>query len=337
MHVRDWCQFDHASDALPYVNLLDDAWTYVDQNLQQSIDAFNGIVGPKYSYDALVQTTHKKLLQLMDKKFMDEVLDKADWKDVVRIKCLSNNGALSWLNVPYNMNWSIEFNNQYFFLLLCLVLGAPVASKDYFCRGCHSVADKFGYHALSCAGADGKQLFRRHDSLCNYLAKWLEQAHYQIEMEARYIQKDGLWVRSLQRPGDIKIIDFSVMADQPQDLYLDICVGNIFAPSHLTVAQRRIGLAKQLQEMKSRKYNHRPDIKGLGYEVLGGMSPNFKLILNEIGTQLENNSCVSREHWIHRLRAQLNARLMLCNVRMLLDSGIAAIVEPVCFDLDGFD
>ena len=103
------------------------------------------------------------------------------------------------------------------------------------------------------------------------------------------------------------------------------------------MAQPRIGLAKQLEEMKSRKYNHRPDIKGLGYEVLGGMSPNFKLILNEIGTQLENNSCVPREHWIHRLRAQLNARLMLCNVRMLLDSGIAAIVEPVCFDLDEFD
>ena len=54
-------------------------------------------------------------------------------------------------------------------------------------------------------------------------------------------------------------------------------------------------------------------------------------------TQLENNSCVPREQWIHRLQAQLNARLMLCNVRMLLDLGIAAIVEPVCFDLDEFD
>ena len=335
--VRDLCPFDHDSDSMPLINSLDDAWTYMGQELQLSIDAFNGVVGPKYRYEPLVHTTHKKLLQLMDKKFMDEILARADWKDVARIKCLSNNGALSWLNVPYNMNWSVEFNNQYFYLLLCLVLGAPVAADDYFCRGCQNVADKFGHHALSCSGADGKQLFKRHDSLCNYLAKWLRQAHYKIEMEARYLCKDGVWNRRLQRPGDIKIVDFFVQADEPKDLYLDISVGNIFAPSHLQVAQRRIGLAKQLEEMKARKYNHRADIKGLGYEVLGGMSPNFKLILNEIGTQLENNSCVPREQWIHRLRAQLNARLMLCNVRMLLDSGIATIVEPVCFDLEEFD
>ena len=153
VRVCDWCRFDHDSDALLFVNLLDDAWTYMNQNMQHSIDTFNGIVGPKYRYDPLVQSTHKKLLQLMDKKFMDEILAKANWKDIARIKCLSNNGALSWLNVPYNMNWSIEFNNQYFYLLLCLVLGAPVAAKDYFCRGCGNVADKFGHHALSCVGA----------------------------------------------------------------------------------------------------------------------------------------------------------------------------------------
>ena len=335
--IFDWCRFLHSSDSMPYVNELEDGWLSIDSSLQGSINAFNGIVGPKYQYDPLVHTTHHKLIQLMDKKFRDEFMQEGTKEDIARIKCLSNNGALSWLNVPYNMNWSVEFNNQQFYLLLCLVLGAAVTSSDYFCRGCDKVADKYGYHALSCVGLDGKQLFRRHDSLCNYLAKWLRQAHYRIEMEARYSNQDGSWKRSLKRPGDIKILDFSLQADEAKDLYLDITVGNIFAPSHLAVSQRRIGLAKQLESLKAAKYGFRSDIKGLGYEVLGGMSPNFKLILNEIGTQLENNSCVPREQWIHRLRAQLNARLMLCNVRMLLDSGIAAIVEPVCFDLDEFD
>ena len=146
---------------------------------------------------------------------MDEFLQRADFKDKARIKCLSNNGALSW---------SVEFNNQYFYLLLCLILGAPISPNDYFCRGCEKVADKFGHHALSCVGSDGKQLFRKHDSLCNYLAKWLEQGHYRIEMEARYVSKDSIWQRSLPLPGDIKVLDFSVQADEAKDLYLDICV-----------------------------------------------------------------------------------------------------------------
>ena len=275
--VFDWCRFLHSSDSMPYINELEDGWLSINNSLQDSINAFNGIVGPKYQYDPLVQTTHHKLIQLMDKKFRDEFMQEGSKEDIARIKCLSNNGALSWLNVPYNMNWSVEFNNQQFYLLLCLVLGAPITSNDYFCRGCEKVADKYGYHALSCVGLDGKQLFRRHDSLCNYLAKWLRQARYRIEMEARYLNKDGSWKRSLKRPGDIKILDFSLQADEARDLYLDITVGNIFAPSHLAVSQRRVGLAKQLEGLKAAKYGFRSDIKGLGYEVSQVVSNYFSL------------------------------------------------------------
>ena len=335
--VADWCHFDHDTDALPYINALDDGWRLYDCYLQQSIYDFNQFVGPQYQYDPLLQTSRKKLVQLMDKKLKDEFLalaEQSDQKlaDIARIKCLSNNGALSWLNVPYNMNWSVEFTNQYLCLLLGLILGAPIVQNDYLCRGCDVVADKYGHHALSCPGRNGTQLFWRHDTLCDYLAQWMRQAHYEIEMEQRYISVDGRYQRSLERPGDIKVINFALQCDQPKDLYLDISVANIFAKSHLAVAQKRLGVARQVERRKFDKYGHRADIKGLGYEVLGGMSPNFKLILSEVSTQLENRSCVPREHWMHRLRAQMNARLMLCNVRMLLNSGICQFVEPVCFD-----
>ena len=48
----------------------------------------------------------------------------------------------------------------------------------------------------------------------------------------------------------------------------------------------RLYLTKFKEKEKEKKYNDHKDIKGLGLECLGGMSPNFKELFQDHGCQI---------------------------------------------------
>jgi hypothetical protein len=58
----------------------------------------------------------------MDKKLKDIIITNSSELDIARINGLSANGAMSWLNLPYNYKWSVEFPNKMFFILKSLIL-----------------------------------------------------------------------------------------------------------------------------------------------------------------------------------------------------------------------
>ena len=110
-------------------------------------------------------------------------------------------------------------------------------------------------------------------------------------------------------------------------MYLDVTVGNIFANCHLQDAQRRQGVAKTLEENKCEKYKNMDNIHGLGYEVLGAMSPDFRAVLHELAHARANWSQVPWTIWMNRMRSRLNAKLMEYNASMILHSGILPYVN----------
>ena len=89
---------------------------------QYNIDRFNELIGPSLIYNPDEHIHHRDLIHLMDKKLLQQYSEVANKYDMARIKCLRNNGALSWLGVPYNMEFSHMFTDQEMFVLLSLIL-----------------------------------------------------------------------------------------------------------------------------------------------------------------------------------------------------------------------
>ena len=271
----------------------------------------------------------------MDKNYLLQIKKIGNKNDIARAGCLNNNGALGWLNVPFNYKWSQKFGNQEFFVNMSLILGSRISNYDYYwCAGCGRKADPYGYHALHCTGKSGCNLFDRHDAICDLIMKYLKRAGYPYKAEARWDDKTGH--RLLERPGDIKILNFTMDNLDAMDCYFDVTIANIFAGKHINRAQKRAEVAEWSQNQKLSKYRFDDNIFGLGYEVLGGMSSNFKSLIREIAMTMEVRTQVKASIWVSRMRTQLNALLMKNNAKMILGSGIIQSVNVDNF-IENFD
>ena len=114
----------------------------------------------------------------------------------------------------------------------------------------------------------------------------------------------------------IKEILIGMMGDTKT--YFDLTVGNIFSNSYIKKASmERLYLAKFKEKEKEKKYNNHKDIKGLGLECLGGVSPNFKELLQDIAEQLENRTEINRSIWMNKMRSRLMMELMYYNTKMV--------------------
>ena len=121
----------------------------------------------------------------MDKKYLEDFIKVADEYDKARITCLQNNGALTWLNIPYNTKWSVTYSNNQMYILLSLILGGLIwQHSSPKCLKCGKQMDLRGYHALSCP--DGKGTKNRHDKLCDFLFSLIKRAGFDAVQEARY-------------------------------------------------------------------------------------------------------------------------------------------------------
>jgi hypothetical protein len=74
--------------------------------------------------------SHSQLLHLFDRKIKLEIFEIGSDYDKARINALSANGSMSWLNLPYNYKWSIQFPNRIFFILKSLILGNKLCNND---------------------------------------------------------------------------------------------------------------------------------------------------------------------------------------------------------------
>ena len=125
-------------------------------NLQQKhnnylsvmINKFKDFIGPDMAYNENDDNTHKELLQLINKKYLSLFYEKADDKDRARIKSLSVNGALSWMNIALNNNYGVKCSNLEFYVLLSLIFGCELIKNKSICKKCKKLIDNYGHHGL---------------------------------------------------------------------------------------------------------------------------------------------------------------------------------------------
>ena len=285
------------------------------------IIGFNKMVGETYAYDKNEYRSHNQLLELMDKKYLEEFLRVADEYDKARITCLQNNGTMTWLNIAHNEKWSVVYTNNQMYCLLSLILGGRIWQHSApKCTKCNKLMDLYWYHALSCP--DGKGTKNRHDKLCDFLFLLVKKAGFDAVQEARYEhdEKTGDWVRRKERPGDILIKNWQFSDDNIGNYYIDLTVANVFAKSNVKKAAKRLAIAAEYAKAKCEKY--RNNISGFGLEVLGGMSKEMKALFQIMASNLEMKTDIAQSIWMNRIRSQFYAHLMLENVLMIQRAGL---------------
>jgi hypothetical protein len=108
-------------------------------------------------------------------------------------------------------------------------------------------------------------------------------------------QDDGkiMIVRNNDRPGDIFIPNWVYNSLRMGAVYMDVTIGNNFAPSNIKFAIKGIGgMANELESRKYRRYK-KHDVLGLGLEIFGGQSPALKNVLHTIARKLGASSIIN--------------------------------------------
>eukprot|EP01083_Nonionella_stella_P044979 120972_1 len=65
--------------------------------LDAYIERFDEYIAPRLRYDPIEHTTHRHLLQLLDRKHKQQLFEKAEKEDKARYLAITNNGASSWM------------------------------------------------------------------------------------------------------------------------------------------------------------------------------------------------------------------------------------------------
>ena len=291
----------------------------MDEHYDFMVKKFNEMIGPNMEFDEREHQIHNQLIALLDKKNLEKYYEEADDNDKARIKALSNNGVLSWINTTYNYYSDIVFGNQDIYLLLSLLLGGDILENNQFkCRKCGGLMDSKGYHALHCAV--GGYLIKRHDKIVDKVCEWLDKCKIEYQKEKRWERGvlGGKPRRIKERPGDIFIKNLNTKDGDTDDIYIDITVGNIFAVSNIgKAAKARLAVAKDLENKKRNKYYNNTQVHGFGIEVLGGMSECFRNLITYLSEVLGLQTPYPATMWKNQIRSQVISVLMKWNAEMM--------------------
>ena len=104
-----------------------------------------------------------------------------------------------------------------------------------------------------------------------------------------------------------------------RNLYIDVTVGNIFDESYINnTSKTRAWLLDKKEKKKSEKYDNVVNVKGLAFEVMGGMSKNTKQVLQRVAGKLEDRTNVVKSIQMNRLRSKILAVMMKQQANQIL-------------------
>ena len=149
-------------------------------------------------------------------------------------------------------------------------------------------------------------------------------------------------MKYIEKQDIIKLMENGFVEIDKNLTYFDLTVGNIFSKSYIkNTSTTRLYLAKFREKEKEKKYGNHKDIHGLGLECLGGMSPKFKELLQDIAEQLENRTEINRSIWMNKMRSRLMMELMFYNIRMVQQCynlfAVEENIDEMLFDDDELD
>ena len=97
--------------------------TFYHDRVKQAILRFTDVTENMVQYDPMKHRSHRQLVDLVDLYLLRKFYQDNSIMDSARLKCLSNNGSISWLHVPYDVHYGKQFTNREFILAKSLILG----------------------------------------------------------------------------------------------------------------------------------------------------------------------------------------------------------------------
>ena len=244
--------------------------------------------------------------------------ERGDKYDAARIKCLSVNGATSWLDVVPNNMYGVKYDNQEMWVLLSLFFGCDIVNKEKLCHKCKQLTDTKGYHALHCP--KGPHVIQRHNNIRNKINKYIKQSGFNTKIEQKYKYDENKQMAielDNKIPGDIMVYRYN----DGHDYYFDVVVGNIFANSYINnTSKSRLFLANDKENKKILKYKSINYFIPLAIEVMGGIGDRIKYVLQNIADKLSKMKKIKYEIMINRIRKNIIATLMKSNAKMISSS-----------------
>lgn len=288
---------------------------------QHCENKFNDTIAPNYVYSPQLHQSHRDLIEIIDKSTLTKMYNIGTKYDHARMKSIQTNGALSWLNVPYNTLYSIEFDNTDYSMCLNYILGAKLDINEIVrCHRCNKEMDPFGTHATTCPY--GGLTILRHNRICDKLMEILKQAGYECKREEKYKEdENGNFTELKGVPGDIEVLNYPVNGEY-KTVYFDITVGNPCSKSYIhETSKTRCWLNDFNEKRKMKKYGNKANIFGLSFETYGAISYNVKSVLKHLANKISiQKQTVHENTLMHRMRSQMVAVLMHANAQMMKKS-----------------
>eukprot|EP01083_Nonionella_stella_P026252 72201_1 len=290
--------------------------------LDTLIERFDQYIGPRLKYDPNQHTTHKHLLQLLDRKHKQQLFERADKEDKARYLAITNNGASSWMDIVPNKSYGVVYSNRFWWINLSLYMGSAFISVPQICRKCGSLCDIYGYHALHCPY--GGLLIEKHDSCVNLLEKFFVRGGYTVRKEQRFDweklerlesergRKVNIEEVRNMRPGDLWVQNYNSGGDR----WFDFGGINVMQQRTLNGASKKRLFAAMMREKdKIDKYGSDADFTPLIIESFGGIGPQLKQVLQHLAERIGTRKGLTPSVVMHRLRKRLVA-LMSSNDRI---------------------
>jgi len=267
---------------------------------------------------------HKDLLRMIDRELSSKArtsYSNATEKKraCARFNSISVTGASTWTDAALNNFYGLALTDSEWLLAQSLYLGSPITTQDQVCKRCKGVADKWGYHALSCQS--GKFNVLLHDRIVQVVERWLKKASFRTEREQRWNcgnYNEGKHNRR-ERPGDIKVFDWSTHPAQQKHAYFDIVCPNPMAPANIEGSARTRQHSNMKWEKRKRdKYDYiRAELFPLAIDKLGAIGPTFKKVMGIICDKLDVRGIGQRDILMNRFRKELSIEVMRTNIRSI--------------------
>ena len=302
------------------------------------------------------KTTHRNLLDLMDKKLISEFMKRATISDKARFLSVGTTGVMGVFNQPPNKWFGIKLSNPETRMWRCYILGAKLMMTAKICKKerCDKVCDEYGIHAVSCPVAHHQ--IAGHNTLRDVLAGLCKAAGYRVEIEKRFkehkhhrnhygaeqdgnggendgndrgndhgsdrtviFQEEEIAVPGI--PGDVKVYGWW-NRETKCDAYMDVTIVNPLAKSHVKAASKtRLSTATKREIAKRRYYKNVAEFIPCAVESYGAIGNPFKEVLGKLAETIGMKRCIPTSVIMQWVRARIVAAV----VRSMLDRMLSSM------------